>query len=89
MTGTIRTYDAGVRAAVHHDIRQIAENIAASANAKAIPSRANLQMRGINRIVTRSKHSVSCVTSNRSRPCEAEIVAGAMREWTTRSKSHN
>jgi metal-dependent amidase/aminoacylase/carboxypeptidase family protein len=35
MTGTIRTYDAGVRAAVHHDIRQIAENIAASANAKA------------------------------------------------------
>jgi amidohydrolase len=35
MTGTIRTYDAGVRAAVHRDIRQIAENIAASANAKA------------------------------------------------------
>jgi amidohydrolase len=35
MTGTIRTYDAGVRAAVHHDIRQIAENIATSANATA------------------------------------------------------
>jgi amidohydrolase len=35
MTGTIRTYDAGVRAAVHRDIRQITENIAASANAKA------------------------------------------------------
>src|SRR5712691_4674463 len=35
MTGTIRTYDAGVRAAVHRDIRQVAENIAASANAKA------------------------------------------------------
>jgi amidohydrolase len=35
MTGTIRTYDAGVRAAVHKDIRQVAENIAASANAKA------------------------------------------------------
>jgi amidohydrolase len=35
MTGTICTYDAGVRAAVHRDIRQIAENIAASANAKA------------------------------------------------------
>jgi len=35
MTGTIRTYDAGIRAAVHRDIRQIAENIAASANAKA------------------------------------------------------
>jgi amidohydrolase len=35
MTGTIRTYDAGVRASVHRDIRQIAENIAASANAKA------------------------------------------------------
>src|SRR5215467_12112027 len=33
--GTIRTYDAGIRAAVHRDIRQIAENIAASANAKA------------------------------------------------------
>jgi amidohydrolase len=33
--GTIRTYDAGIRAAVHQDIRQIAENIAASANAKA------------------------------------------------------
>ena len=29
--GTIRTYDAGIRKAVHHDIRQIAENIAASA----------------------------------------------------------
>ncbi len=35
MTGTIRTYDAGVRTAVHRDIRQIAENIALSANAKA------------------------------------------------------
>jgi amidohydrolase len=35
MTGTIRTYDAGVRTAVHRDSRQIAENIAASANAKA------------------------------------------------------
>ena len=35
MTGTIRTYDAGVRKSVHADIRQIAENIAASANAKA------------------------------------------------------
>jgi len=35
MTGTIRTYDAGVRKGVHSDIRQIAENIAASANAKA------------------------------------------------------
>ena len=35
MGGTIRTYDAGVRAAVHRDIRQVAENIAASANATA------------------------------------------------------
>jgi len=35
MTGTIRTYDLGVRAGIHRDIRQIAENIAASANAKA------------------------------------------------------
>jgi len=35
MTGTIRTYDTGVRAGIHRDIRQIAENIAASANAKA------------------------------------------------------
>jgi amidohydrolase len=35
MTGTIRSYDAGVRAGVHRDIRQIVENIAASANAKA------------------------------------------------------
>ncbi len=35
MTGTIRTYDADVRKGVHRDIRQIAENIAASANAKA------------------------------------------------------
>jgi amidohydrolase len=35
MTGTIRTYDAGVRKGVHTDIKQIAENIAASANAKA------------------------------------------------------
>src|SRR5262245_21802700 len=33
--GTIRTYDAGIRTAVHRDIRQVAENIAASANAKA------------------------------------------------------
>jgi metal-dependent amidase/aminoacylase/carboxypeptidase family protein len=33
--GTIRTYDASIRAAVHRDIRQITENIAASANAKA------------------------------------------------------
>ena len=31
--GTIRTNDAGIRAAVHRDIRQITENIAASANA--------------------------------------------------------
>jgi amidohydrolase len=35
MTGIIRTYDAGVRAGIHRDIRQIAENIAASANARA------------------------------------------------------
>jgi len=35
MTGTIRTYDPGIRAAVHRDIRQVADNIAASANAKA------------------------------------------------------
>src|SRR5207247_4435935 len=35
MTGTIRKFDAGGRAGVHRDIRQIAENIAASANAKA------------------------------------------------------
>ncbi|MCP4617122.1 MAG: amidohydrolase [Bradyrhizobium sp.] len=35
MTGTIRTYDAQVRAGVHRDLRQVAENIAASANAKA------------------------------------------------------
>ena len=35
MTGTIRTYDRGVRAGIHRDIRQIAESIAASANAKA------------------------------------------------------
>ncbi len=35
MTGTIRTYDAAVRAQVHNDIRQISENIAESANAKA------------------------------------------------------
>jgi amidohydrolase len=35
MTGTIRTYDSGVRAGVHRDIRQVAENIAASANAQA------------------------------------------------------
>jgi amidohydrolase len=35
MTGTIRTYDAGVRTGVHRDIRQIAAHIAISANAKA------------------------------------------------------
>ena len=35
MTGTIRAYDQGVRKGIHRDIRQIAENIAASANAKA------------------------------------------------------
>src|SRR5215471_17794029 len=35
MTGTIRTYVRGVRAGIHRDIRQIAESIAASANAKA------------------------------------------------------
>jgi len=35
MTGTVRTYDAGVRKGVHADIKQVAENIAASANAKA------------------------------------------------------
>ena len=35
MTGTIRTYDAGVRKSVHADLKQVAENIAASANAKA------------------------------------------------------
>ncbi|MEJ0078836.1 MAG: amidohydrolase [Alphaproteobacteria bacterium] len=35
MTGTIRTYDSGVRKGVHADIKQVAENIAASANAKA------------------------------------------------------
>jgi amidohydrolase len=35
MAGTIRTYDAGVRKQVHADIKQVAENIAASANAKA------------------------------------------------------
>jgi amidohydrolase len=35
MTGTIRTYDADVRKGVHRDIHQVAENIAASANAKA------------------------------------------------------
>jgi amidohydrolase len=35
MTGTIRTYDAQVRSGVHRDLRQVAENIAASANAKA------------------------------------------------------
>jgi amidohydrolase len=35
MTGTIRTYDAGVRAGIHRDIRQIAESIASSANTKA------------------------------------------------------
>jgi len=35
MTGTIRTYDSLVRKGVHADIKQIAENIATSANAKA------------------------------------------------------
>ena len=35
MTGTIRTYDADVRKGVHADLKQVAENIAASANAKA------------------------------------------------------
>jgi amidohydrolase len=35
MTGTIRTYDGGVRAGIHRDVRQIAEGIAASANATA------------------------------------------------------
>ena len=35
MTGTIRTYDAEVRKGVHVDIRQVAETIAESANAKA------------------------------------------------------
>jgi metal-dependent amidase/aminoacylase/carboxypeptidase family protein len=35
MTGTIRTYDQEVRKGIHRDIRQIAENIAVSANAKA------------------------------------------------------
>lgn len=35
MGGTIRTYDAGVRTGVHRDIRQIAQSIAASANATA------------------------------------------------------
>ena len=35
MTGTIRTYDAGVRAQVQRDIRQVAENIAESASARA------------------------------------------------------
>jgi amidohydrolase len=35
MTGTIRTYDQGVRKGIHRDIKQIAENIAISANAKA------------------------------------------------------
>jgi amidohydrolase len=35
MTGTIRTYDSDVRKGVHADIKQVAENIAASANAKA------------------------------------------------------
>jgi amidohydrolase len=35
MTGTIRTYDADVRKGVHANLKQVAENIAASANAKA------------------------------------------------------
>jgi len=35
MTGTIRTYDAEVRKGVHRDLKQVAENIAASADAKA------------------------------------------------------
>ena len=34
MTGTIRTYDQGVRMDVHRDIKQIAENIAISAKAE-------------------------------------------------------
>jgi amidohydrolase len=35
MTGTIRTYDQGVRKAIHRDIRQIAESIAIGADARA------------------------------------------------------
>jgi amidohydrolase len=35
MTGTIRTYDQEVRKGIHRDIKQIAENIANSADAKA------------------------------------------------------
>jgi amidohydrolase len=35
MTGTVRTYDQGVRKSIHRDIRQIAAKIAESANAKA------------------------------------------------------
>jgi metal-dependent amidase/aminoacylase/carboxypeptidase family protein len=35
MTGTIRTYDAQVRAGVHRDIKQVADHIAQSASAKA------------------------------------------------------
>lgn len=35
MTGTIRTYDSDVRKGVHQDLKQVAENIAASAGAKA------------------------------------------------------
>jgi amidohydrolase len=35
MTGTIRTYDADVRKGVHADLKQVAENIAASAGARA------------------------------------------------------
>jgi amidohydrolase len=35
MTGTIRTYDQGVRKDIHRDIKLIAENIAISADAKA------------------------------------------------------
>ena len=35
MTGTIRTYDAEVRKGVHRDLKQVAENIAASAGEKS------------------------------------------------------
>ena len=34
MTGTIRTYDQGVRKGIHRDIKQIAENIAVNAKAE-------------------------------------------------------
>jgi amidohydrolase len=62
MTGTIRTYDADVRAAVHRDIRQIAENIAASANARHSfrrhSHRAPIFSRAIDRASTLGKFSV-------------------------------